>query len=186
MGLLYYDASNNRYLVFADEYEKDVYLQDPTQNNLVLGVFEAPFNYSAEIDLSTPTYNAVFVGNTGNYIRFTFDIKNKQGQSTGESVIVKYTIIRGSNKQEITEIKPAGTQVSINVDKYLLEGTNTIIVNITGRTTLAATSTAITYEVINLSIEDELNISNVYNLTNGTAELDVAYSISGYGTKIVE
>lgn len=186
IGILHYDTTNNRYLAFADTSDRDEYLENPTKVELILATFDAPFNYSAEINLQTSSYNAVFLNSIGNYIRFTFDIKNKQGQSTGESTIVKYTIIRGSNKQEITEIKPAGTQVSINVDKYLLEGTNTIIVSITGRTTLTATSIAITYEVINLSIEDELNISNVYNLTNGTAELNIAYSISGYGTKIVE
>ena len=186
IGVLYYDATNNRYLAFTDEEERDKYIADPTLTDLVLGIFDAPFNYSAEINLATPSYNAVFVGSTGHYIDFTFDVKNKQGASTGESVIVKYTFMRGATKQEVSEIKPFGSSVHFNIDKYLSEGTNTIIVSVTGQNTLAATSVAITYEVVNLQLSDSLDISKVYNLSNGTAVLDVPYTISGYGTKIVE
>lgn len=186
IGVLYYDATNNRYLAFTDEEERDKYIVDPTLTYLVLGTFDAPFNYSAEINLATPSYNAVFVGSTGHYIDFTFDVKNKQGASTGESVIVKYTFMRGTTKQEASEIKSFGGSVHFNIDKYLTEGTNTIIVSVTGQNTLAATSVAITYEVVNLQLSDNLDISKVYNLSNGTAVLDVPYTISGYGTKIVE
>jgi hypothetical protein len=185
-GVFYYDASNNRYIVFADESDKDAYLSDNTQTQLIIATFDAPFNYTAEINLTTPSYNAIFVGEAGNYIDFTFDIKNKQGASTGESVIVKYTFTRGATKQEVSEIRPFGSSVHFNIDKYIGEGTNTIIVSITGQTTLAATTVAITYEVVNLQLTDTLDISKVYNLTNGSAVLDVPYSISGYGTKIVE
>lgn len=186
IGVLFYDTTNNRYLAFADEEERDKYIADPTQTDLVLGTFDAPFNYTAEINLASKTYNAVFIGSSGHYIDFTFDVKNKQGASTGESVIVKYTFMRGSNKREVSEIKPFGSAVHFNIDKYLAEGTNTIIVSVTGQNTLAATSVAITYEVVNLQLNDMLDISKVYNLASGTAQLEVPYSISGYGTKIVE
>ena len=185
-GVFYYDANNNRYLVFADEESKNEFIENPTHTELLIGTFDAPFNYTAEIHLTTPSYNAIFVGDTGNYIDFTFDIKNKQGASTGESVIVKYTFTRGASKQEVSEIRAFGSSVHFNIDKYLAEGTNTIIVSVTGQTTLAATTVAITYEVVNLQLNDSLDISKVYNLTNGAATLDVPYSISGYGTKIVE
>lgn len=186
IGVLFYDTANNRYLAFADEEERDKYIADPTQTDLVLGTFDAPFNYTAEINLASKTYNAVFIGSSGHYIDFTFDVKNKQGASTGESVVIKYTFMRGSNKREVSEIKPFGSAVHFNIDKYLAEGTNTIIVSVTGQNTLAATSVAITYEVVNLQLDDMLDISKVYNLTSGTAQLEVPYSISGYGTKIVE
>lgn len=186
IGVLFYDTTNNRYLAFADEEERDKYIADPTQTDLVLGTFDAPFNYTAEINLASKTYNAVFIGSSGHYIDFTFDVKNKQGASTGESVIVKYTFMRGSNKREVSEIKPFGSAVHFNIDKYLAEGTNTIIVSVTGQNTLAATSVAITYEVVNLQLNDMLDISKVYDLASGTAQLEIPYSISGYGTKIVE
>lgn len=185
-GLFHYDVTNNRYLVFTDEESKNIYLDDPTRTDLLIGTFDAPFNYTAEINLATPSYNAVFVGSSGHYIDFTFDIKNKQGSSTGESVIIKYTFIRGTSKQEVVEVKPYNSSVHFNVDKYLIEGTNTIIVAVTGQNTLAATSIAITYEVVDLQLNDYLDISKVYNLTEGTAVLSVSYNVSGYGTKVIE
>ena len=75
-GLFYYDTTNNRYIVFADEQTRDKYLDDPTKTDLIIGTFDAPFNYTAEISLATPTYNAVYLGATGNYLDFTFDVKN--------------------------------------------------------------------------------------------------------------
>lgn len=186
IGELYYDASNNRYLAFADAENRDVYLNDTTKTELLLATFDAPFNYSAEINLITPTYNAVFLGSTGNYIDFTFDIKNKQGASTGENVYITYTFIRNSIKSTITESRKPGETVHYNIDEFLLEGTNTIIIGVTGQSSLAATTASITYQVVNLMLQDETNISKVYNLSDGSKIMEVFFSISGYGTKTVE
>ena len=186
MGYFYYDASSNRYLCFADEASKDKYLENPTLTDLVLGSFDAPFNYEASITLLTPTYNAVFFGSQGNYIDFTFDIKNKSGNSTGENVNVTYTFIRNANKKVVTESRRYGETVHLKIDDYLLEGTNTIIVGIQGQTSLAATTASLTYQVVNLSYTDEMDISKVYDLTGGSKTIDVFFNVSGYGTKIVE
>jgi hypothetical protein len=186
-GNFYYDASNNRYLVFTDEAARDTYLDNPTDNaGLIIGTFDAPFNYSAEITLITPTYNAVFLNSTGNYLDFSFDIKNKQGASTGENVTVTYTFIRNADKKIVTESRRYGEQVHYNIDEYLLEGTNTIIIGVMGQSTLAATTVALTYQVVNLTYNDEMNISKVYDLSKGSAVMEVFFSVSGYGTKIVE
>lgn len=185
-GVLYYDVTNNRNLIFADKMDLEEYLEDPTKVELVKGTFDAPFNYTAEINLTSSTYNAVFLGSTGNYINFTFDVKNKQGSSTGENVTVTYTFIRNAVKKTYTETYKFGEAVNFNIDKYLEEGTNTIIVGITGQTTLAATTVAITYQVVDLSIQDEYDTSTVYDLSVGSKVLEVPYSVSGYGTKIVE
>lgn len=185
-GLFFYDVTNNRYIVFADEQAKNVYLEDPTRTDLIIGTFDAPFNYSAEISLSTPAYNAVFLGSTGNYIDFTFDIKNKQGASTGENVTITYTFIRNAIKKVVTETRRFGDVVHFNVDEYLGEGTNTIIVGVSGQTTLAATTVAITYQVVNLSLTDEFDVSKAYDLSSGHAEMEVPFTLSGFGTKVVE
>ena len=185
-GLFHYDATNNRYLVFADADARDEYLLDPTQTELIIGTFDAPFNYTAEINLTSAAYNAVFLGSTGNYIDFTFDIKNKQGASTGENVTVTYTFIRNAVRQTVTETRKFGDAVHFNVDKYIGEGANTIMVGITGQTSLAATTVAITYQVVNLKIEDELDIAKSYNLTNGSQQIEIPFTVSGYGTKVVE
>lgn len=186
IGVLYYDTTNNRYLAFSDTIDRDEYLDDPTKVDLILATFDAPFNYSAEITLQTPSYNAVFLNSTGNYIDFTFDIVNKQGASTGENVIISYTFIRNANKQVVTETRKFGDVVHFNIDKYLDEGTNTIIIGITGQTTLAATTTAITYQVVNLTLSDDLNIARYYNISEGPQQVEIPFTVSGYGTKIVE
>ena len=185
-GLFYYDAANNRYLVFADEQNRDAYLNDPTQTSLIIATFDAPFNYMAEISLSTPTYNAIFAGTTGNYIDFTFDVKNKQGSSTGENVVITYTFLRNATKQTFSQVARYGETIHFNVDKYLGEGVNTVIIGVTGQTTLAATTASITYQVVNLSLSDEMDISDVYDLTDGAKTLEVPFTVKGVGTKVVE
>lgn len=185
-GVFHYDNTNNRYLVFADASTRDEFLLDPTKTDLVLGTFDAPFNYTAEINLTSNAYNAVFLGSTGNYIDFTFDIKNKQGASTGENVTVTYTFIRNAVRQTVTETRKYGDVVHFNVDKYIGEGTNTVMVGVTGQTSLAATTVAITYQVVNLTIEDGLDISKSYSLQNGSQLVEVPFTVSGYGTKVVE
>ena len=186
MGYFHYDATSNRYLCFADEASKDAYVANPTLTGLVLGSFDAPFNYEATITMLTPSYNAVFMGSTGNYLDFTFDIKNKEGNSTGENVNVSYTFIRNANKKVITEVRKYGESVHMNIDEYLLEGTNTVIVGVTGQTSLAATTAAVTFQVVNLSFSDSMDISKVYDLSSGSRTVELFFTVSGYGTKIVE
>ena len=186
IGILHFDTNSNRYLCFADEQSKDEYLENPTLVDLVLGTFDAPFNYTAEINLHTPIYNAVFSDSTGNYITFTCDIKNKQGSSTGEDALVTYTFIRNGVKQVVTQTSKHGDVNNFNVDKYISEGINSISISIKGLTTLAATMVNITYQVVNLRLTDEADITQAYDLTVESKIMEVPFSLSGYGTKIVE
>ena len=64
IGTLYYDATNNRYLAFADTDTKDEYLADTTKTELVLGTFDAPFNYNASIKLISKQLVNIFKGTT--------------------------------------------------------------------------------------------------------------------------
>ena len=185
-GCFYYDATKNRYLVFADETARDMYLADTTSVDLIIGAFDAPFNYSAKIVLESQTYNAVALGTTGLYIDFLFDVENKNGMSTGESVVCTYTFRKGSITHSVTEQYAAGRNVHFNIDKYLTEGTNNITISIQGMTTLAATTVAVIYQVVALSVDTELDISQVYDLRNGVQTMVAPFSVAGYGTKIVE
>ena len=187
MGFFYYDSSSNRYLCFADEESKNLYLENPTQTELVLGSFDAPFNYEASISLLSDSFVPILLGATGNYVTFTFDIKNKSGVSVGESVNATWTFVRGNTKQTLKAKYRYGQTVTLNVDRYLSEGTNTIIVSIVGETTLAATSVAVTYQVVNLQLSSSYDVSRMYDLKaspNATAE--IPFVVSGYGTKVVE
>ena len=185
-GLFYYDTTNNRYIVFADEQSKDEYLEDATKTHLIIGTFDAPFNYTAEISLATPTYNAVYLGATGNYLDFTFDVKNKQGASTGENVVITYTFLRNATKQVVSQVARHGEVIHFNIDKYLGEGVNTIIVGVSGQTTLAATTASVTYNVVNLQLTDETDISIAYDLSEGAKTMEIPFAVKGSGAKIVE
>ena len=151
-GVFHYDTANNRYIVFADSDSQDAYFADPTQTDLIIGTFDAPFNYSAEITLSSPTYKAILAGTKNNYIDFTFDTKNKSGQSVGEDVVVTFTFIRNGVKKTVTERYRYGTAVHFNIDNLIDTGANNITVGIVGQTTLAATTIGITYQVIDLQL----------------------------------
>lgn len=185
-GVFHYDTANNRYLVFADGESRDRYLENPDSKELLLGAFDAPFNYSAKIELLTPMYNAVQAGSTGNRVEFSFDTQNKQGQSMGEDVLCTYTIRRGTYKQTVTEQYAPGKVVSFLLDDYLNEGTNHVTVAIQGVNTLAATSLTLTYRVVNLSISCETDVARVYDLSEGAQTLEAVVNVSGYGTKVVE
>ena len=185
-GLFYYDSTNNRYLVFTNENARDEYLDDTSKVELIVGTFDAPFNYSAKIMLESKAYNAVSLGSTGHFLDFTFDIENKNGQSTGENVICTYIFRKGSTKQTVVEQYAAGRSVHFNIDKYISEGTNNITIAIQGVTSLAATTASVTYQVVNLSIGTRYDISSAYNLVNGSKVMEIPFSVSGYGTKVVE
>lgn len=186
-GVFHYDTANNRYIVFADEESQDAYFADPTKTDLIIGTFDAPFNYSAEITLSSPTYKAILAGTKNNYIDFTFDTKNKSGQSVGEDVVATYTFIRNGIKKTITERYRYGTAVHFGIDNYIDTGANNITVGIVGQNTLAATTIGITYQVIDLQLVSNYDVSNHYNLIDvPAAAAAIPYRISGYGTKVME
>lgn len=187
IGTGYYDATNNIHLLFADEKDRDAYIDDPTRIDLVKYSYAAEFPYTAGITLQSQLFNAVFLGTTGNWLDFTFDIVNKAGQSTGEPVICTYTIAKGSVKQTVKEVYRPGASVHFNIDDYLTEGTNLITIGIIGQNTKAATTLGVTYQVINLSLEDTYDIAEVHTVRDGTdTSVAVPYKVSGPGTKTME
>ena len=185
-GIFHYDTTSNRYLVFSDTENRDLYLNDTSRVDLVLGAFDAPFNYTAEININTPSYTAVEYGRKGNYIEYTFDIKNKSGASTGEGVNVTYTFNRNGTQRIVKETRRFGENARLNIDDYLLTGTNVITISIAGQNSLAATSVAVTYQVVNLSLTDDMDITKVYDITQGDITIAIPYTLSGQGTKMVE
>ena len=186
-GIFYYDSSNNRYIVFSDAENRDTYLADTTKTDLIIGTFDAPFNYSAQITMSSPTYVAILAETKNNYIDFTFDTMNKSGQSVGEDVICTYTFIKGGNKKIVTEKYRYGQAVHFKVDDYISTGANTVTVGIVGQNTLAATAIGITYQVVDLKLSDTYDISQSYNLvSNPSSTAAIPYAVSGYGTKVME
>lgn len=188
MGIIHRDTFSGRYLIFANSDARDTYLEDPESNaSLVIGSFDTQAQYVAEINLITSDYNAVLLGSTGNDIRFNFDIKNLAGDSVGDSITCTYTIVRGGTKKVITEKYRNKTEVVFNIDPYLNEGDNTISINIVGNSTLASTTIGVTYQVVNLVLTSNYDISTVHNLFNNSeSKAEIPYYISGTGFKTVE
>ena len=184
-GCFYYDTTNNRFLVFSDEENRDLYLSDPTEYvSLLIGTFDAPFNYTASIELvDTAPMNYVQYGSVGNYIKARFDVVNKSGASIGENVNVTITFKNGSATTRIVRTVPYGTLLSVNIDEYLLMGTNIITIAAVGQNTLAATSIGLTYNSINLVLSDSFDISRHIS---PIGNLDIAFNISGSGIKRLE
>lgn len=186
-GYFHYDDSNNRYLVFADEESKNLYLSDPSANaSLLLSSFDAPFNYSAKIEMLSEAYKAVLIGTTGNLLQFKFAIEDKSGNNTGENVDCTITLVNQGVKKSINKIYTAqqGREgVIVELDDYLTEGTNNISVTIKGVNTLAATTVSVVYQIVNLKFSDSLDISRIYN----TDELlEVSCVVEGAGTKVID
>lgn len=182
MGTLHYDADNERYLAFADNADKEAYLADPQNNpTLVLATWNAPANYTAEINVATPPANFIHEDEKGNYIEFTFDIKNRTGASTGDSIICTYVITNGGKKQEVVATYTAGTKVQFLVDGYLSQGTNNIVIKIQGQSTYAATQASVSYVISDLVVTSDFQFQNIVS-----GEASVPYHVEGSGTKYVE
>ena len=183
-GEFYYDSDTSKYLIFASAEDRDLYLSDREKYAaLLIGTFDAPANYTAEINMVTSSSNVILVGTTGNYIDFTFDIKSRTGASAGDSVIATYTFNNGGNIKKETRIYEAGTSVHFLVDDYLTVGTNTISVVVTGRNTLASSMAAVTFTVVNLELSSNFAFSTPVN--KGTY-LHVPYTLKGANVKYME
>jgi hypothetical protein len=183
-GEFYYDADTTKYLVFASTEDRDLYLSDREEYaSLLLGTFDAPANYTAEIHVTTPASNVILSGSKGNYIDFTFDIKSRTGSSTGESVVVTYSFNNGGNVKKVTQVYNAGTSVHFLVDQYLTNGTNSIAIVVTGRNTLVSTMASVTYNVVDLQLTSDFDFSKPVQ----TSEyFSIPYTLKGAGIKYVD
>lgn len=189
-GVFYFDKQNKKYLVFANEDSKEAYLSDTNREDLLIGIIDAGTssedNHTAIINLESAMYNTIALGAVGNYIDFSFLINNKSGMPTGEPVVCTYTFRKGSTRQTVVEQYAAGKVVHFNIDKYLSEGTNQITISIQGLTSMATTSVGVTYQVVELSLQCNYDIAQVFNLSSESKTLAAEFSISGYGTKTLE
>lgn len=183
-GDFYYDADTSRYLIFSDRTNRELYLSDRERyTDLLIGSFDAPSNYTAEITLITPVSNVILSGTKGNYIDFTFDVKNKNGTSTGEAVIATFTFSNAGAQQKVTQIYDAGTRVHLLVDDYLKDGANNISIVINGRNTMAGTMASVAYRVVSLKLSSSFNFAKAVRKGQ---YLVFPFSLSGAGVKYVE
>lgn len=186
-GYFHYDEIGGRYLVFADQNSYELYNSDKENNkDLLLTAFDAPFNYSARIELISEAYNAVLLGSAGNTLKFKFFLENKSGDSTGENADCTITFTNSGVKQTENYIftSAQGREgVSIDLTEYLKEGTNNISIVIKGQDNLAATTVSVIYQVVNLQLSDAFDLSKAYSTSDN---LTVPVTVGGYGSKTLE
>lgn len=176
----------SEHLFFIDAEDMQTYIEDPTREDLIVDRIQMESLYHMTVAAVSNTYVPVFLGSTGNYIKYTFATKNRDNQDVSEPVIVTYTIQRGTTTQTVTENYQPGTTVSFNVDKYLLEGTNSIGVLVKGRNTRCKMSLGFIFQVINLSLTDNTDISNVIDAEAPGAALNLLPHVKGVGLKTME
>jgi hypothetical protein len=73
--------------------------------------------------------------------------------------------------------------IEINIDDYLKEGINSVLISIRGNSTFVSTSVALMYQVVDLQLTDDINISKAYN---SDEKLLVKGTVSGQGVKVLE
>jgi len=185
IGVGYYDADTARHLFFKDDVARDAWIEDPTRTDLIVDEIQMEALYKMEATLIDPAggYTAVFYGSTGNYIRFTFITKNKDDQPFAESVNVIYTIQHSGTITTVNESYHAGATANFNIDKYLHEGTNEILITIKGQISKASTTIGATFDAVNLSLSDDFDTTTIYTNQDN---LTVAFDYAGSGVKYLE
>ena len=193
-GFMAKDKNKNLYMVFADEENYNKYLEDPEGNkDLKLAEFESYSNYYMQFNLAngTQTNNAILKGDTGNYISFYVDTfqKTEEGAEpvrVTEGLYITIIIARSSGGQEVISLNGTTNQneegyvKEILVDDYLGDGMNTITINVIGATTNAVINSTITYQVINLAIEDDIKIDEVHHVSVNTVDtMSINWEITG-------
>lgn len=181
-----YDTESGMYVAFSSQENYDKYVSDKiTYKDLIRASWEAPAPNTAEINLVTSSVVSVLSGKTNNIISFTFDIKNKSGVSTGDSVKCTYNIVNGNGTSyKVQQLYNATTDViDFNLDDYIVDGTNRITISIQGQSTLAATMVSITYNVVKLAVSTDFSIANYYNPGDS---FNLYVLAEGSGTKYID
>ena len=186
-----YDTNKGKYLVFADEESKNLYLEheddepmDPEIEALVLAEMNSYSNYRILINLDTeqtkPT-NAILIGQTGNKVAFVAQTFDNDDNPLLEGLTINYTITRpDGSKSFVTHFTQTDKREELTVDNYLVEGQNSVTINIVGATSNAIANTTIIFQVINLKIEDNYDISTVHDISDGkTSSVLITWAVSG-------
>lgn len=188
-GYFWLNQSTGECYAFTDQESCEQYLSDPIQyQDLLLGkIGEEIAQYTAQITLDSPQIQRYYKLGTKNIsIDFTFVIVDKNNQDTYENVIVDYKISNGSTRYDtITRNYSWGSHVSFNVDQYLLEGKNEIIIELRGAESLATTRLRIDVNLVTLQLSSGFDFTTPkgQEITvpfSTHVKLDGSYNIKAY------
>ena len=189
-GYFYKDSARNQVLVFASKETCDEWVADNTKDELILGTFDAPALYEARINLigvNTDTYvNYIQYGSKGNRVQATYEITRINGGAPQPEGVVATIILRDANRTTLLEASQnvsVGGTIDLNIDDYIVNGTNTVTIRINSVET--HTTASISYTIISseLILSDTFNISNLVE-PNGV--LNIPWSVRGNGVKYIK
>ena len=188
--VIWHDEAAGVYRFFPDKERMDIWVQAYMDQELTPEIdayqfarpITAPAPYVVNIVVSGDN-RYILDGTQGTTLDFTFETLDGNGSSIQESVDVYYTFRSPSGTLSTSAVYNAGTEVSMNVDKYLSLGRNNISIMVRGRSTGASKTVVATYNVVKLNLSSTFNIASPIQ---PNTSFDATYTIEGEGDKTVE
>jgi hypothetical protein len=196
VGFVGYCETTGMYVMTKDEatflrYDELIRADKTSEEakKLMISEFKAPYEYSANIEISNPAngYKVILYGETGVELTFRAETKDSNGELFSESYTYKITSRNGGTSQTLPGFinKDAG-YVTVNIDNIIAKGSNSITISVTGRDSNVSTFKSVEIKVIMLSISDNFNISNAYNVSNSNQTLSLNYKLETNGLSKVK
>lgn len=184
VGYMIKPDGSNAYYCFASEetYLKWLDASDEEKPQYVLASFIAPAEFKAVIKLLGTWPKTILKGTSGIYLEYTFDVYNDTTKvSTGEDVVVTYTITNAGAKETKVESYVHGTQVKFSLDNIIKDkkGIINIRMDLASKLNNITTTAAVTLNVVDFAISTDFNIATLHNEDT----LAIEFKMSGTGTK---
>src|SRR5574344_69725 len=188
--VIWHDEAAGVYRFFPDEARRDAWIQSDRDQEMTPEIdayqFAQPITAPAPYTINIVVINDnryILDGTVGTTLDFTFETLDGNGSTIQESVDVYYTFRSPSGTLTATGVYNAGTEVHMNIDKYISLGKNTISIMVKGRATGTTKTVVATYNVV------KLNISSTFNIAapiQPSTAFEVTYTIEGEGDKTIE
>src|SRR5574344_2366292 len=188
--VIWHDEAAGVYRFFPDEARRDAWIQSDRDQEMTPEIdayqFAQPITAPAPYTINIVVINDnryILDGTVGTTLDFTFETLDGNGSTIQESVDVYYTFRSPSGTLTATDVYDAGTEVHMNIDKYISLGKNTISIMVKGRATGTTKTVVATYNVV------KLNISSTFNIAapiQPSTAFEVTYTIEGEGDKTIE
>lgn len=195
--VIYDDEASGLYRMFSSEVARDRWIslnnpQDPNYDperakelKLEIFNFERPSEFILSTDLSSdPRY--IIKGDTAAAeaeIEFKVNLKDKEGQTKSDSIVVTYTITNNITGTTKIFSEPYGSsyvnnndnKVRTNIYEYLQDGINSVNVNIKASTISNSIDIGFSIYMINFTLESSFEFNTAKAIG---AEFDIPFEIT--------
>ena len=186
----WHDEKAGVYRFFPDEEKMNIWVEAYQNEEMTpeIAAYEfaepitAPAPYTVNITLAKDN-KYILDGTEGVTVDFTFETRDGHEGLVYESVDVYYTFRSPAGSKSTAAVYNAGTSVSMNVDKYLSVGTNSIVIMVRGRATGASKTIVANYTVVTLNLSSTFQIAR--SIEQNTP-FEVTYTVEGNFNKTVE